>query len=63
MRATAFEQQNNMRSNRMVTWNGRTQTVCEWAHELKLNTSTLAKRLSRGWTVEKALWSQPKKGN
>lgn len=53
--ATPIEQQNNTVSNKLVTYAGQTQTLANWARELSINKSTLAKRLSRGWSVAQAL--------
>jgi len=49
------EQQRNTRRNHMVTYRGSTKCVAEWAEELEINYSTLAKRLSRGHKPEIAL--------
>jgi hypothetical protein len=46
---------NNQRNNRLITFNGKTQTVAEWADELGIVHRTLHNRLSRGWPVERAL--------
>jgi hypothetical protein len=53
--ATPLEQQNNMRSNRILEYQGRKQPIRMWARELNLNFSTLAKRIGRGWTPDEAL--------
>lgn len=53
--ATREEQANNKTTNVVLTFNGRTQTVTQWARELKIPENTLRNRLYRGWTVEKAL--------
>lgn len=53
--ANAVEQANNRRSNRMIEFNGRTQTLTQWAREAGLSSTTVSDRLKRGWTVEKAL--------
>ena len=53
--ATMAEQVVNRRSNRRVTFQGRTQTISQWAAELGLDYFTLRKRLNRGWPVERAL--------
>lgn len=54
--ATKSEQSKNTRSNVRLTFQGRTQTVSDWASELGINRSTLYKRLNRSeWTVERAL--------
>jgi hypothetical protein len=52
---TAVEQLNNLRKNRWVTWNGRTLTTAQWGRETGINGSTIASRLDRGWTVQRAL--------
>jgi hypothetical protein len=46
---------NNKRNNRQLTFQGRTQTMAEWAEELGLNYATLAARIKHGWSVERAL--------
>lgn len=38
-----------------ITYNGRTQTVSEWAEEVGISYFTLYRRLSRGWDVERTL--------
>ena len=53
--ATQEEQANNRRSNRLLTYQGRTQTVAQWAREVGLPPDTICQRLNRKWSVEKAL--------
>ena len=54
--ATTKEQQNNMRSNRVLTYKGQTHTISEWAEIVGINKSTISKRIIRSdWSVEKAL--------
>lgn len=54
--ATVKEQANNRRSNRFLTYNGKTQTMAQWADELGLEYKEIAARLNYlGWTVEEAL--------
>lgn len=53
--ATAFEQAQHTRRTRLLTTNGRTQTLSSWARELGLAPATLTKRLARGWSVDKTL--------
>ena len=53
--ATAKEQANNRRSNRLLTYNGKTQNIKQWANELRINYGTLYSRIRYGWSVEKAL--------
>lgn len=53
---TMKEQSNNRRSNHLLTYNGKTQTMTQWAEELGLGYCTLQSRINRdGWTVEEAL--------
>lgn len=59
--ATKEEQDNNRRSNRNLTWKGRTQTVSQWARELGMNKRTLLNRLNTGWLVDQALTTPVKK--
>lgn len=49
------EQQNNRRSNRLVTYKGETKTVQEWAEALGIKSTTLLYRLNQeDWGIEKA---------
>jgi hypothetical protein len=54
--ATTKEQQNNTRKNRLITYNGETNTLSEWAEKLEINYSTLRSRLNRDhMTFEEAI--------
>lgn len=53
--ATPMEQHANRRDNRLITYNGRTQTVRAWEREFLNGTRTLLGRLERGWTIQDAL--------
>jgi hypothetical protein len=54
--ATWEEQQNNRRSNRLLTLRERTQTVAQWARELGLKSQTIISRLDRSnMSTEEAL--------
>lgn len=53
--ATAKEQCNNKRNNRLLTFNGETKTMTEWANQFGISDVTILKRLKRGWSVEKAI--------
>lgn len=48
--ATARQQANNRRSNRIITANGESKTVAEWATVLNVNPDRLHCRLGRGWS-------------
>ena len=58
--ATYKEQANNKRNNRFVEFNGRRQTIAQWAEEIGINWATLFERLSRH-SVEEALTVPSKK--
>lgn len=52
--ATRKEQANNRRTNKLITYNNKTQTLAQWVDELGLNYDTVKRRLYRNWTVEAA---------
>ena len=53
--ATKKEQANNTRRNHLLTLNGRTQTMTQWAEEIGIKSPTLRHRLRAGWSIERAL--------
>jgi hypothetical protein len=53
--ATQKTQMRHTRRNRILTLDGRSQTAAEWAEELKMKIATLAQRLHKKWSDEKAL--------
>lgn len=53
--ATAKEQANNTASNHLLTLNGETHTIAEWANITGLGAGTIWKRLSLGWSPEETL--------
>lgn len=53
--ATRKEQANNRRSNRLISFNGETHTLSEWAEKKGINSITIRSRLRLGWSVERAL--------
>jgi len=53
--ATQKENANNRRSSLIITWNGKTKTVIQWAETIGVGPSTLYGRLRVGWSVERAL--------
>jgi hypothetical protein len=56
-RWASFEVQNNNTSrNHLITYNGKTQTMAQWAEEIGINYNKLSARLNRSkWSIEKAL--------
>lgn len=61
--STPKEQSNNRRSNRFIEFNGKTQTLMQWAEEYRISEDTLSGRLKSGWPIGKALTFPAKKGN
>lgn len=47
--ATMKEQQNNRRNNRVITYNGKTQTLAMWADETGIRAETIRWRIKAGW--------------
>ena len=49
------EQNNNQRTNRLITYNGKTQNLKQWSKELNINYGTLLSRIDDSkWSIEKA---------
>ncbi len=48
--ATKKQQCLNRRSNRIIEYNGRSQTLQEWVEELKIDRSVVKMRLRSGWS-------------
>ncbi len=53
--ATRKQQMRNRRNTKMLTFNGETKGLTEWAEQLGLKKTTLEKRLKLGWTADRAL--------
>lgn len=54
--ADSSTQQNNKTNNKILEFNGKRQTMAQWAEELGINKKTLKARLGKyGWSVERAL--------
>ena len=54
--STSKEQSNNRRSNKLITYQGKTQTMQQWADEMGISKDLLRSRLVVGkWSVEDAL--------
>ena len=60
--ATRTEQANNMRSNRLLDFDGVRKTMAEWARETGHPPLRILQRLQRGWSVERALTTPSLRG-
>lgn len=60
---THNEQDNNKRTNRRLTYNGKTLTITQWAEELNITRAAIACRLRAGKSIPEALntYVAPKK--
>ena len=56
--ATMIEQQRHKRSNRIITANGKSMCLVEWAEQLGVKPRTLQARLQKGWADHDAI-NQP----
>jgi len=52
---TFIKQQNNKKDNHYITYNGKTQSISDWARELGTKYYTIHARIKRGWTEEEAI--------
>lgn len=57
--ATGTTQSRNRRTNRLITFDGVSRTVAEWAETLDIGGDTLRYRLGAGWSVRDALFTRP----
>lgn len=53
--ATKEMQCNNKGNNNRLTYQGRTQTLAQWAKELRIDRARISTRLTLGWSVDDAL--------
>lgn len=53
--ASAKEQANNRRNNRVITARGMTKTLQEWAEFAGVSKHTMKHRLNSGWTIDEIL--------
>lgn len=51
--ATAKTQTNNQSRNRLLTYQGETLTMSEWADKLGITYSTILHRVQREWSMER----------
>ena len=58
------EQQSNKRNNRLLTFNGETHTLSQWAQITGIKRETIRDRIDdSGWSVERALCEPVKSGS
>lgn len=50
--ATFQEQAKNRRTNRYITYNGRTMIIADWARELGVPRQSVRYRLAQGWSAK-----------
>ena len=53
--ATAKEQQNNFRRNRIIKYRGKCRTLSQWAEYFGVNRNRLRARLDKGWSFSEAV--------
>ena len=56
--ATTLEQGQNTRKTRLLTYNGETHGLREWARRLGITHYTLSRRIASGWPLEKVFSSE-----
>lgn len=59
--ANSKQQNNNKRSNHLLTYNGKTQNLKQWSEELGIKNDVIRMRLKSGWSVKRALLSFKRK--
>ena len=59
---TQEQQNNNTRRSRLITFNGKTQSIRDWAEEYNIGTRRLWERLNRGWDMQRAVTTPCPKG-
>lgn len=53
--ATPLQQNNNMRSNRNILFDGEIHSISEWERFRGFKRTTVLARLKRGWNIDQAL--------
>lgn len=57
--ATSIEQGRNRSNNLLLTYNGQTKTVMEWAESTGMGVQLIKERINRGWPID-AIFTYPK---
>jgi hypothetical protein len=60
--ASPSENSNSRKSNHLINFNGRTQTVTQWERELGFPEEVILQRLKRGWDIYESLSTPILKG-
>lgn len=60
--STYKEQARNTRTNHLITFNGKTQCIADWAEELGISRGSLSTRIYNRWSIKRAL-TTPKMKN
>lgn len=60
--ADPYTQANNKRNNRLITANGKTQTLSQWTRETGMGHKTITNRLDLGWSENDAINIKPELG-
>lgn len=50
---TRKEQNNNFRKNRLITYNGETKTMAQWAEILNIKYKIFSSRFASGWSLDR----------
>jgi hypothetical protein len=53
--ATNDEQQQNTSKTRLITINGETKPLCQWARTIGVSSNVVSSRLTAGWSEQEAL--------
>lgn len=61
--ALIAEQKRNTRQNHWLTYQGVTLCLTDWAARINMSPITLTNRLRRGWSIDRALSTQPQTRN
>lgn len=56
-------QNNNRRSNHILTYNGKSQALTAWSRETGIPQATISNRLKKGWTIDEVFNIPHKPGN
>lgn len=59
--ATSEQQARNRRNNKLITCNGKTQLLIEWAKETRISHTVILWRIKRGWSIDRAITTPVKK--